>query len=118
MKITHSEQSLRALDALNFFLADVRDGVGPYLAIYLLTVQQWDPAHIGMAMSAMGIATVLAQTPCGMLIDAFKQKRLLIGFAALFVGVGCTTLTLVSTFGIVLIVQVLNGIAAAVFPPT
>jgi hypothetical protein len=27
----------RALDALNFFLADVRDGLGPYLAIYLLT---------------------------------------------------------------------------------
>ena len=26
-----------ALDALNFFLADVRDGLGPYLAIYPLT---------------------------------------------------------------------------------
>lgn len=113
----HNKQSLRALDALNFFLADVRDGVGPYLAIYLLTAQQWDPARIGVAMSAMGIATVLAQTPCGMLIDALKQKRLLIAFAALFVGVGCAALTLFSTFGIVLIVQVLNGIAAAVFAP-
>ena len=28
----------RALDALNFFLAD---GLGPYLAIYLLTEQKW-----------------------------------------------------------------------------
>jgi hypothetical protein len=28
-----------ALDALNFSLADVRDGLGPYLAVYLLTVQ-------------------------------------------------------------------------------
>ena len=32
----------RALDALNFFLADMRDGLGPYLAIYLLTEQKWD----------------------------------------------------------------------------
>ncbi|KAE9893475.1 MFS transporter, partial [Enterobacteriaceae bacterium TzEc051] len=32
----------RALDAANFFLADVRDGLGPYLAIYLLTEQRWD----------------------------------------------------------------------------
>ena len=32
-------QIRRPLDALNFFLADVRDGLGPYLAIYLLTVQ-------------------------------------------------------------------------------
>ncbi len=38
----------RALDALNFFLADVRDGLGPYLAIYLLTEQKWDAASIGM----------------------------------------------------------------------
>jgi hypothetical protein len=27
----------RALDALNFFLADVRDGLGPYLAIDAVT---------------------------------------------------------------------------------
>ena len=41
----------RPLDALNFFLADVRDGLGPYLAIYLLTVQKWDEASIGVVMS-------------------------------------------------------------------
>jgi hypothetical protein len=29
----------RQLDALNFFLADVRGGFGPYLGIYLLTTQ-------------------------------------------------------------------------------
>src|SRR5690242_16222855 len=74
---TVSARSLRALDALNIFLADVRDGVGPYLAIYLLATHQWDPASIGIAMSAMGIATVIAQTPAGWLIDTLKQKRLL-----------------------------------------
>ncbi len=36
-----------SLDSLNFFLADVRDGLGPYLAIYLLAVHKWDPASIG-----------------------------------------------------------------------
>lgn len=117
MKPLHNTQSLRALDALNFFLADVRDGVGPYLAIYLLTVRQWDPANIGIAMSAMGMATVLAQTPCGMLLDALTQKRMLIGFATLFVGLGCAALTVFSTFDMVLSVQVLLGMTAAVFPP-
>ncbi|SLM46863.1 conserved membrane protein of unknown function [Nitrospira japonica] len=112
-----SRQSLRALDALNVLLADVRDGVGPYLAIYLLTAQQWDPASVGVAMSAMGISSVLAQTPCGMLIDALKQKRLLIALAALFVGAGCAALTRVSTFDFVIAVQALNGVAAAIFPP-
>ena len=73
-----STRTLRALDFLNLFLADVRDGVGPYLAIYLLATHHWDPASIGVAMSAMGFATVVAQIPCGALIDALKQKRLLI----------------------------------------
>ncbi len=49
--------------------ADVRDGLGPYLAIYLLTVQKWDAASIGVVMSIGGIAGILAQTPAGYFID-------------------------------------------------
>jgi hypothetical protein len=48
----------RALDALNFFLADVRDGLGPYLAIYLLTEQKWDEASIGVVMSVAALAGI------------------------------------------------------------
>ena len=59
----------RRLDALNFVLADVRDGLGPYLAIYLLTVHNWDQASIGVVMSIAGVARILAQTPAGALVD-------------------------------------------------
>jgi hypothetical protein len=52
----------RPLDALNFFLADVRDGLGPYLAIYLLTEQKWDQASIGVVMSVAALAGIVAQT--------------------------------------------------------
>jgi hypothetical protein len=31
---------------LNFSLADVRGGTGPYLGIFLLTTQNWTPATI------------------------------------------------------------------------
>ena len=73
---TGGEQRVgRALDALNFFLADVRDGLGPYLAIYLLTVQQWDAASIGVVTSIAGIFTILSQTPAGAWIDRTKAKR-------------------------------------------
>jgi hypothetical protein len=30
-----SARSLRGLDAINFLMADVRDGVGPYLSVFL-----------------------------------------------------------------------------------
>ena len=51
MAVVRTGNVERALDALNFFLADVRDGLGPYLAIYLLTEQKWDEASIGVVMS-------------------------------------------------------------------
>lgn len=112
-----SKQSLRSLDYLNVFLADVRDGVGPYLAIYLQASQHWHPANIGIAMSATTIATVIAQTPAGALIDQLHQKRALIGLAAMFVSAGCIGIALLPTFPVVIGCQILIGVAAAVFPP-
>jgi len=35
---------------LNFFLAEVRQGFGPYLAVYLLTDRNWTEDKIGMVM--------------------------------------------------------------------
>lgn len=108
--------SLRALDALNIFLADVRDGLGPYLAIYLST-RQWEAGKIGMAMSAMGLATVAAQTPAGALLDATRHKRTAISAAALAVAVGAVMMALRPTLPFILSAQVLMGLAVAVFPP-
>ena len=48
----------RSLDAVNFFLADVRDGLGPYLAIYLLTEQKWEEASIGLVRPMAAIAGI------------------------------------------------------------
>ena len=76
-----------ALDAANFFLADVRDGLGPYLAIYLLTKQKWDEARIGLVMSVATLAGIVAQTPAGALVDATRKKRMVIVAAALLVTV-------------------------------
>jgi ribosomal protein L32 len=37
-----STRSLRGLDGLNFLMADVRDGVGPYLSVFLKGAQHWE----------------------------------------------------------------------------
>lgn len=54
-------KSQRPLDWLNFFLADVKDGLGPFLAIYLLSSRHWDPGEIGVVMMIAGIATVAGE---------------------------------------------------------
>src|SRR6266481_9358773 len=99
-----------ALDAANFFLADVRDGLGPYLAVYLLTEQKWDEARIGTVMSVAAIAGIVAQTPAGALVDATRAKRAVMVGAALFVTSASLLLPLFPTFGPVAISQ---GIAHA-----
>jgi MFS family permease len=107
----------RALDALNFFLADVRDGLGPYLAIYLLTEQQWDQARIGVVMSVAALAGILAQTPAGALIDASTAKRALMIVSAIVVTAACLVLPLMHRFELVAATQALAAAAGAIFPP-
>ncbi|MGN8250488.1 MFS transporter [Pseudomonas sp. SMV7] len=107
----------RALDWLNFFLADVRDGLGPYLAIYLLAVHQWQPANIGLLMSLAGIVALLAQTPAGALIDRTPAKRAVLVLAAVLVTGSCLLLPLLSSFGWVALTQTISALAGSVFAP-
>jgi len=107
----------RALDAANFFLADVRDGLGPYLAIYLLTVQQWDEARIGLVMSVATVAGILAQAPAGALVDATRAKRVLMSGAAILVTTTSLLLPLLHGFWPVATAQAVAHAAGTVFPP-
>ena len=107
----------RALDALNFFLADVRDGLGPYLAIYLLTEQKWDEASIGIVMSVAALAGIIAQTPAGALIDRSTAKRALMVTAAILVTLSCIALPLIHRFELVAATQAIAAAAGAIFAP-
>src|SRR5689334_22695124 len=107
----------RALDALNFFLADVRDGVGPYLAVYLLAVHHWDEESTGLVLSLGGIAGLLAQAPAGALVDSLRAKRALVAGAAATVTAACFLMPLWPSFWPVAAAKVASGAASAVFPP-
>ena len=104
------------LDWLNFFLADVKDGLGPFLAIYLLSSQHWDAGEIGVVMTMAGIATVAARAPFGALIDWTHGKRALIVMAAVAVAVGAVAISLFPDFWLVAAAQIVIGSADAVFP--
>ncbi len=58
-----SKTSRRALDGLNVFLADVRDGMGPFMGTFLREKHHWDPGWVGTALAASQIGTVLALGP-------------------------------------------------------
>ncbi len=109
----------RRLLGVNFFAGDVVAGLGPYLAIYLLSAYHWKPGGIGLALAVGSITTVLVQTPAGAIIDATRHKRALL--VACAVAIGAATSVVVITDDppwIVYGAQMLIGFSSAFLAPT
>jgi predicted MFS family arabinose efflux permease len=112
-----SANSLRGLDGINFLMADVRDGVGPYLSVFLKGGEHWDSGAIGVAMAVSSIAAAVCQIPAGLLVDGTRAKRLLIAGSGLMIAAGCLLIVMFPRFWPVLAAQALLGSASAVIPP-
>lgn len=67
-------KSGRALDFLNFFIADAQTGFGPFVAVYL-TAQKWTQVDIGFILSLGTLTALISQVPAGALVDAVRSKR-------------------------------------------
>jgi MFS family permease len=100
----------------HFFLADVKDGLGPFLAIFLMSSQYWDAGRTGVVLTIAGVATVLARGPGGALVDAVHWKRTLIAIGALAVAISAAVMALVPQFWPIAVARAASGIADAVFP--
>ena len=106
------------LDWLNFFLADVRGGLGPYVQVFLLTQAHWDQATIGAVLTVSGLTGIAVHTPVGALIDAthFKRGLLVAGVAALTAS--ALAIAWGPTLPVVLAADVVMAVLGAVFAPT
>ncbi len=109
--------SLLALNALNFFVADVRDAFGPFLGV-LLQGKGWSPAEIGLVMTIGGYAGMIATTPLGALVDATRAKRGLIIASTSAIIAASIVILAVPGFPLTSTAQALNAIAGAAVGPT
>jgi len=109
-------RTLRGLDWLNFFLADVQTGVGPFLAIYLAGYK-WNVEGVGLALTVGGIAGILTQTPAGALVDRLRSKRALIAVGIVALAAGALLIAFLPTFWSVMSAQVLIGGTSSIFGP-
>jgi MFS family permease len=111
-----SRRALRGLDWLNFLLADVQTGVGPFLAIYLAGYG-WDEQRVGIALTVGGIAGILTQTPAGALVDHLRSKRALIAAAIVALATGALLIAFLPNYWSVMSAQALIGGTSSVFGP-
>ena len=100
--------SLRALDRLNFFIAALQSGFGPFVAIHL-AAHGWEPAGIGFVLSAGSVAGLLTQVPAGELLDLVQSKRSLVAAASIAVALAGLTLGLWPDFSLVLAASIIQG---------
>jgi MFS family permease len=107
-----------SLDWLNFLLADVRGGLGPYVSVFLLTEVGWDQATIGAVLTVSGLIGITMHTPMGLIIDATRWKRaLLIG--GVWALSGCAlAIAWKPTVPVVLAADVIMAVLGGVFAPT
>jgi len=113
---TPAPQTLRGLDWLNFFLADVQTGVGPFLAIYLAGYH-WNEERVGLALTVGGIAGILTQTPAGALVDRLRSKRALIAVGIVALAMGASLIAFVPHFWPIMTAQALIGGTSSLFAP-
>lgn len=111
------QRSLVALDFLNFFLADVETGVGPFMATYFVSARHWNPSQIGLILAAQKIASVAAQIPAGWAIDQAKFKKWLMATAASLIGVGALLIAVLKTVPGQIANQAMVGILTAIATP-
>ena len=109
--------SLLALGWLAFFMADVRDGLGPFLATYLQQAQVQQEL-IGYTMTAGGLAAVAVTPFAGAWVDRSHAKRAMTVIAALAVMAASATAFSTLSGAVLIASQVVTGVAGAVLAAT
>ncbi|MFA8361803.1 MFS transporter [Burkholderia ubonensis] len=106
----------RALEALNFFLADVQAGIGPFVGVILLS-RGWSADAIGSVMTLAGLAAMAATPPAGALVDALRAKRALIVAATAATALASLALMFADDYPTVAASQILAAVSGAALAP-
>ena len=111
-----TDRSLVGLAVLNFFLADARDGLGPFLDAFLAS-QGWSTLTLGWIATTGGLIGLLATPLCGALVDGSTWKRALIAIPVVVVTAAALVTLLVPSAPFVWGGQILTAVVGAVVGP-
>lgn len=106
----------RFLHALNFFMADMQAGMGPFLGVFLQG-KGWQTGQIGQVMTLGGLAGMLFGAPAGALVDSTRRKRECIVLSGLLTLLASGLLFLSQSYWVVVGSQVATAIVGAAIGP-
>ncbi|WP_133649243.1 MFS transporter [Paraburkholderia flava] len=109
-------RSLRSLDWLNFFVANVQTGFGPFIASYLAS-HKWTQGEIGMVLSVGTISAMVSQVPGGAAVDALRNKKGAAAWAIVAIILSAVLLATSPTVLPVIAAEVFHGFASCMLVP-
>lgn len=113
---TVNQKVIWPLQSLNFFMADMQAGIGPFLGIFLLA-HGWKSGLIGSVMTIGGVAGMLMTAPAGALIDVTTRKRMYVVVPGIFTVIASAIILLSQNFWVVSFSQVATAIAGSAIGP-
>src|SRR5258708_10419656 len=114
--LSPSSTSLSGLDRVNFFLAGMQAGFGPFVAV-LLADEKWTQQDIGFVLTVGGLVGLLSQVPGGELLDANRSKRFLVALGGIVVAVSALVIALWPSRPVVFAALMLQGLTGGVLLP-
>ncbi|MBR0756701.1 MFS transporter [Bradyrhizobium jicamae] len=102
--------------AVNFFMADMQSGIGPFVGVFL-QAHGWTSGLIGTAMTLGNVAGMAIQTPIGGLIDTTNSKRAWVILPGIAVVVASAIILVSQNFWAVALSQIATSIAGAAIVP-
>jgi len=109
-------EGLRPLESLNFFMADMQAGIGPFLGVFL-QAHGWKSGLIGTVMTSGGVAGMMVTAPAGALVDATHHKRAYVIVSGICTLIASAIVLLSQKFELVIVSQIATAIAGAAIGP-
>jgi MFS family permease len=106
-----------ALDALNFFAADVRNALGPFVNVYLINGRHWSQTEFGVVATASGLLGIILQTPIGAMIDVTRAKRGVIVLSMATMALAAAIIVVIPTFWPMALAFAILALAGDAFVP-
>jgi MFS family permease len=104
------------LNALNFLIAAVQTGFGPFFSVYL-TEQGWAQGDVGLALSIGTASALVFQLPSGTLVDHIRHKRHANALGLILLSVSAVMLVAAPTPSVVWSSQIVHAIGSCILGP-
>ena len=104
------------MHSLNFFVAAMQTGFGPFMSVWLVS-KGWSLTQVGLALSIGTMAALCLQLPGGMLVDFVWRKRAITAAALAVVALSAVMIAVSPSVSAIWIAQILHSFGSVVIAP-